>query len=98
MRKQVMKELKETFETFAKVQGFKIGMPSHFEGKKYQLAKPFTVCLRPADNRWAIVLNLPKGCISPITSFLPPPELLRLMEGGSINWGNEVKRYKRIYA
>ena len=90
-------ELKTEFENFAKVQGLKVSAPSHFEGEKYVLAKKGAVSLRSADARcgyrFAVVLNTKRGCVSPITSFLPPKELVQLFAGAYTNWKQEVKKH-----
>jgi hypothetical protein len=90
-------EIQEAFESFAKAQGLKIGILSHFEGENYVSAKKGTVCLKYADircgNRLAVILNLKGGGISLITPYLPPKELMQLFVGSMTDWKKEVLRH-----
>ena len=94
-------EIQNEFENFAKIQGIKVGIPSHFEGGKYILHKQGTVSLKYADarcgRRLAIILHLKNGCISQLTSYLPIKELYQLLIGAQMNYKKEVLRHKKMY-
>lgn len=95
------KILDTAFEKWATAVKLKTSPLSHFEGKKYVMAKPFTVSLQWADarigNRIGIVLNLPKGVLTVLSGFLTPNKLLTLMEDKKADYKEEIAKYKKTY-